>query len=157
MDVGRTCRECGLDYIGPGTVIDGETLCWADDDLCSRCADEIAAALERDAARYRYLRDRPTMAAAIAAGGVFAGQVPDNLVLGGEDLDRAVDAAMGGAQAQGPTLEARLAECLADCIDTPLMVMADVERGGGQIEIRLGNCLPELSERAAGLLEEAGR
>jgi len=154
---GYVCRECGLDYIGDGTVIDGELLCWADDDLCSRCADALAAALERDAARYRFLRGRPTTAAAIAAGGVFAGQVPENLILGGEDLDREVDAAMGGAQAQGPTLEARLADCLADCIDAPLMQLFDPDGGDRMVEVRMSSLNRALADRAATLLEEAGR
>lgn len=155
----HVCRECGLDYIGDGTVIDGELLCWAEDDLCSRCDDVLAAiaALERDAARYRFLRDRSTTATAIAAGGVFAGQVPDNLILGGEDLDRAVDAAMGGAPSQGQTLEARLAECLADCIDMPLMQMFDPDGGERMVEVRMSSLNRALAERAATLLEEAGR
>ena len=50
-------------------------------------------AIRRDAARYRWLRERDLDT--IDAGGVFAGQTPQNLVLNGEDLDRAIDAAMG--------------------------------------------------------------
>lgn len=46
-------------------------------------------ALARDAARYRWLRDRDLDT--IDKGGVFAGRTPDNVVLNGEDLDRAVD------------------------------------------------------------------
>lgn len=46
-------------------------------------------ALARDAARYRWLRERDLDA--IDKGGVFAGSTPDNVVLSGEDLDRAVD------------------------------------------------------------------
>ncbi len=46
----------------------------------------------RDAARYRWLRDRPIDT--IHRGGVFAGKTPDNVVLNGEDLDAAVDAAI---------------------------------------------------------------
>ena len=50
---------------------------------------------KRDAERYRWLRERDLDT--IDAGGVFAGQTPQNLVLNGEDLDRAIDAAMGAA------------------------------------------------------------
>ncbi|MCL4069017.1 hypothetical protein M3484_20885 [Pseudomonas sp. GX19020] len=45
--------------------------------------------LSRDAARYRWLRDRDL--ATISNGGVFAGMTPDNVVLSGEDLDSAID------------------------------------------------------------------
>ena len=44
-----------------------------------------------DAERYRFLRERDLDA--IYLGGVFAGKTPDNLVLNGDDLDAAVDAA----------------------------------------------------------------
>ena len=50
--------------------------------------------LERDAARYRYLRDRDLDT--IDKGGVFAGRTPQNVVLNGDDLDAAIDAAMAG-------------------------------------------------------------
>lgn len=53
---------------------------------------EEALAQDRDAARYRWLRMRNPDA--IEAGGVFAGLTPDNVVLTGEDLDQAIDAAM---------------------------------------------------------------
>ena len=46
----------------------------------------------RDAARYRWLRSRDLNT--IVEGGVFAGLTPENVVLNGEDLDRAVDGAM---------------------------------------------------------------
>lgn len=46
----------------------------------------------RDAARYRWLRSRDLNT--IAEGGVFAGRTPENIVLNGEALDRAVDEAM---------------------------------------------------------------
>jgi hypothetical protein len=58
----------------------------------ARDALEKLLAENRDAERYRWLRRRDLDA--IDAGGVFAGQTPQNLVLNGEDLDRAVDAAM---------------------------------------------------------------
>ena len=112
----------------------------------------------RDAARYRHLRNRRSSYAGPANGSVFAYRRADSAVLGGEDLDRAVDADMGAVVETGPTLEARLAECLADCIDTPLLTGRD-EVGGfsSPLEIRIGFFRPELSERAAELLEEAGR
>ncbi|MGK7660679.1 MULTISPECIES: hypothetical protein [unclassified Marinovum] len=53
---------------------------------------EEALAEDRDAARYRWLRMRNPDS--IEAGGVFAGLTPDNVVLSGEDLDQAIDAAM---------------------------------------------------------------
>lgn len=48
--------------------------------------------LERDAARYRWLRERDLDQ--IHLGGVFAGQTPQNFVLNQEDLDQAIDTAM---------------------------------------------------------------
>lgn len=45
-----------------------------------------------DASRYRWLRDRGLNT--ISAGGVFAGRVPENVVLCGDDLDDAIDVAM---------------------------------------------------------------
>lgn len=142
------CRECGITHIEPGVEIDGEPLCWMDADLCSRCHDHLEAQLERDAARYRYLRNRQTRAIDIAVGGLFAGQIPENLILGGEDLDRAIDNVLGHGLPEVEPLEKRLAECLAAIIDTPLM--------SSPLEIRLGFFRPDLSERAAELLEEAG-
>ncbi len=52
--------------------------------------------VERDAARYRWLRARDLDT--IQQGGVFAGLTPDNMILNGADLDEAVDAAMGGTE-----------------------------------------------------------
>lgn len=49
-------------------------------------------ALERDAARYRWLRERDLDA--IHEGGVFAGMTPKNVVLNGVDLDAAIDRAL---------------------------------------------------------------
>lgn len=43
--------------------------------------------------RYAFLRSRSLDA--IQTGGVFAGKTPDNIVLNGEDLDAAIDMAMG--------------------------------------------------------------
>jgi hypothetical protein len=48
--------------------------------------------LARDAARYRWLRERDLDT--ITTGGVFAGMTPANIVLNGCDLDKAIDAAM---------------------------------------------------------------
>lgn len=52
--------------------------------------------LAKDANRYRWLRARDLDT--ITCGGVFAGLTPDNLVLNGEDLDAAVDAALAAQQ-----------------------------------------------------------
>lgn len=46
----------------------------------------------RDAARYRYLRERDLDT--IKSGGVFAGQTPENFILNGDDLDAKIDAAI---------------------------------------------------------------
>lgn len=48
--------------------------------------------LHHDAARYGWLRERDLNT--IPNGGVFAGQMPENVVLNGIDLDHAVDTAM---------------------------------------------------------------
>ena len=53
-------------------------------------------ALERDARRYRYLRNRPEDT--IGKGGIFAGMTPKNVILTEDDLDRAVDAAIMSAR-----------------------------------------------------------
>jgi len=45
-----------------------------------------------DAARYRWLRNRDLDA--ISQGGVFAGMTPEDVVLNGDDLDKAIDAAI---------------------------------------------------------------
>lgn len=152
------CRECGITNIEPGIEIGGQILCWADDDLCSFCQERLQAALERDAARYRHLRNRQTRPVDIAVGGMFAGHVPHNVILGGEDLDRAIDAEMGLDIPQIDTLESRLATCLAECIDAPILSGRD-ECGGfaSPLEIRLGFFQPDIANRAAALLEEAGQ
>lgn len=67
---------------------------------CSNCGDWLVIrtplydmqCMERDAARYRWLRERDLET--IKLGGVFAGLTPDNMVLNGEDLDDAIDSAM---------------------------------------------------------------
>ncbi|MGC8093411.1 hypothetical protein ACP3VF_10420 [Pseudomonas paraeruginosa] len=52
-------------------------------------------ALRKDAARYRWLRERDLET--IRQGGVFAGMTPENIVLNQEDLDAVIDAALEGA------------------------------------------------------------
>ena len=157
MTIEPKCRECGIEHIEPCTEIEGEPLCWVDDDLCSHCQDNLQKELERDAARYRYLRNRQTRAADIAAGGVFAGRIPDNQVLGGEDLDRAIDTEIGLEIPHDEPLERRLANCLADCVDQPLLRLnGSAGMDPEIIDIFLGHFQPEISERAATLLEEAG-
>lgn len=52
-----------------------------------------------DAARYRWLRSRDLET--ISQGGVFAGMTPENVILNGEDLDEAVDAAIAAQAKQG--------------------------------------------------------
>lgn len=153
----RSCRECGIDHIEPGmTTADGDVLCWAEDDLCSFCQDRLQRDLEADAARYRFLRNRQTRSVDFAVGGVFAGRVPENQILGGEDLDRAIDAERGLGIPDGKTLESRLAACLSECIDSPLL--NGFLGGDGRIptEVRLGFFRPDIGERAAELLEEFG-
>jgi hypothetical protein len=76
----------------------------------------------------------------------------------GEDLDRAVDAAMGKVVPDTPTLEERLADCLADIVDTPILTGRDeCWAFRSPLEIRLGFFRPDAANRAAELLEEAGR
>lgn len=154
-DHARQCRECGITEIGPEIIeIDGQILCWVDDDLCSICQDRLRRELEQDAARYRHLRGKQVRTIDIEAGCVFAGRPANGRVLAGEDLDRAIDSELGADAPVVATLESRLADCLADIVDAALMTgTAECH----SLEIRLGFFLPELSERAAVLLEEAGR
>lgn len=151
---GTRCRVCGIEHIDAGVELDGEPLCWMTEDLCSACHDAEVRSVERDAARYRFLRNRQTRAVDIGLGGVFAGKVPENTILAGEHLDRAVDAEIGAGVPHDAPLEQRLAACLADCIDTSLLIGSD---GGRPLDVRLGFFRPDLSERAAELLEEAGQ
>lgn len=53
------------------------------------------AAMTANDRRYRYLRERDL--GTIKRGGVFAGQTPDNVVLSGDDLDKAIDDAIARA------------------------------------------------------------
>jgi hypothetical protein len=70
------------------------------DALVDGLTESIASLLDRiedlepDAIRYRCLRSRDLDV--IVKGGVFAGKVPDNVVLNGDDLDAAIDAAIAG-------------------------------------------------------------
>lgn len=64
---------------------------------------EAAAELDNlavDAARYRWLRSRDL--ASIDKGGIFVGQTPENFVMNGDDLDKAIDLAIV-KEAQGNT------------------------------------------------------
>lgn len=152
------CRECGCTDMTHCLHEDGSPCAWMEDDLCTVCADRLAENLARDAARYRYLRNRQTGPVDIEAGGVFAVRAQDSCILGGEYLDRAIDAEMGLDVPQPETLEKRLADCLAAMIDTPLFSGHDeTGRPSSALDIRLGFFRPELSERAAELLEEAGQ
>lgn len=153
----RKCRECGIEHIVPGTEIDGVPLCWADDDLCSRCQDWLQKSLEEDAARYRYLRNRQARAIDASLNGLFVGRVPENVILTGEHLDQAIDVELGSMLPTKRPLEERLAECLAELVDTPILSGKD-ECGGfsSPLDIRLGFFNPDMANRAAELLEEAG-
>ncbi|AZC81153.1 hypothetical protein [Pseudomonas chlororaphis] len=62
------------------------------DPLKAAQGEPVADALRKDAERYQWLRERDLET--IRCGGVFAGQTPNNIVLNGEDLDAAIDAAM---------------------------------------------------------------
>ncbi len=70
-------------------------------DVLGRMFQERAvgnAADVRDADRYRWLRSRDLDA--ISQGGVFAGMTPENVILNGEDLDEAIDAAIAAMGAK---------------------------------------------------------
>lgn len=63
--------------------------------LAEHIAAALAAAFEptlADVERYRWLRARDLDT--IEKGGVFAGRIPENVVVNGPDLDKAIDAAM---------------------------------------------------------------
>jgi hypothetical protein len=53
-------------------------------------------------------------------------------------------------------LQERLADCLAECVDTVLLTVRDMT-SDCPVELRLGSFNQAISERAAELLEEAGR
>lgn len=73
----------------------------------------VADALRKDAERYKWLRERDLET--LHCGGVFAGQTPDNIVLNGETLDEAIDAAMSKRveQPKGCNCGACPAGCIA--------------------------------------------
>lgn len=74
----RQCHECGITEIAPEVIeIDGDILCWVNDDLCSICQTRLQHELEQDAARYRHLRGKQVRTVDIEAGGVFAGRQTD--------------------------------------------------------------------------------
>ncbi|WP_027015518.1 hypothetical protein [Comamonas composti] len=52
-----------------------------------------------DAMRYRWLRERDLDT--LSKGGVFAGMTPNNVVLNGDDLDDAIDAAIAARADKG--------------------------------------------------------
>jgi len=106
------CTDCDLpvcteqDLIIPVElpVVDeplGQAQCW----ICPHCHDDEYHKSDDngcewqykkdsiDAERYRWLRKRDINQ--ISLGGIFAGLTPDNLVLNGSDLDKAIDKAMG--------------------------------------------------------------
>lgn len=56
--------------------------------------------LEADARRYRYLRDRDPGPTEYTPPGLFIGQVPENLILTGEEADQAIDAAIDRGDAR---------------------------------------------------------
>ena len=62
------------------------------DEFFKSFTDEEATQIAKWAARYKWLRDRDPDT--IECGGVFAGQTPENVILSGEDLDAAIDAAI---------------------------------------------------------------
>lgn len=69
-----------------------QTLC-EEDGHCTLYREQPApVVVARNAERYEYLRGRDLET--IRNGGVFAGMTPANVVLNGEDLDAAIDAAM---------------------------------------------------------------
>lgn len=60
-----------------------------------RAAEGEEAEIARDAVRYQYLRSKDF--GTIKEGGIFVGRTPDNIVINGDDLDAAVDAAIRDA------------------------------------------------------------
>jgi hypothetical protein len=81
-------------------LLDAPFLCTfpACGESCDDCNSALSPQQQRDyAIRYTYLRNRPVESIDLKDGGVFAGQVPQNVVLNGRDLDLAIDAAMPAA------------------------------------------------------------
>lgn len=95
---------------GPSVMADAEFLCATDPktilalpgtyymdppDGGNVSIPEQIRRMAKDAARYRWLRERDLET--IRQGGVFAGMTPENIVLNQEDLDAEIDAALEGA------------------------------------------------------------
>jgi len=57
----------------------------------------VTLLMEKDIQRYHWLRTRNLDT--INDGGIFAGQTPQNIVLNGDDLDQAIDAAIAAQRA----------------------------------------------------------
>ncbi len=72
-----------------------------------------------------------------------------------QNFRRARSAAVQAAADGDPPLVDRLAAILSDIVDEPLLVLHDAARPR-PLELRLSHFKPELAERAAELLEEAG-
>lgn len=100
------CSFCGKSQHEVAQLISG-ALAYICDECVALSAEIIAqkaggasAPLYVDAARYRYLRNRPEDA--IGKGGIFAGSTPNTgsggSILTEHDLDRAVDAAIADEQ-----------------------------------------------------------
>lgn len=70
----------------------------AADELVNRLEAENTA-MRKDTDRYQWLRGRDLNS--VHLGGVFAGRTPQNIVLNGEDLDQAIDAALKPAEGGG--------------------------------------------------------
>lgn len=83
----------------------------------------------KDAERYRYLRAQPIDC--IDAGGIFCGKTPENLVVNGADLDAAVDAAIGRADAIQPSEPAYLLRDLAADIGVKALDLIATIRAAG--------------------------
>lgn len=100
---GDDCRIV-TKYAGDPVNIDGQKFNkWLND--AQAICDAYNAALTRptqeagdavNSARYLYLRNQPT--SAIKQGGIFIGQVPQNLILTEEEADAAIDAAISAAR-----------------------------------------------------------
>lgn len=94
---------------------------------------------------------------AFGAPGAYGYGTPAGQALKGlYDLYNSLLGVEGGLYDDPESLEARLADCLAAAIDTPLLTLRDP---GSERYIfhRLGSFNVELAERAATLLEEAGK
>ena len=91
-------KECIHAFIGK----DGEEIPLLVADL-KALLQQVTTALSntdaKDAARYRWLRARDLET--IGQGGVFAGMTPQNVILNGQDLDDAIDAALAAQAKQG--------------------------------------------------------